>query len=34
MLRDVVTSNNTASDVWANSVYRSVANEQWLNPLL
>jgi IS5 family transposase len=30
MLRDVVTSENTASDVWANTAYRSQANEAWL----
>ena len=27
MLRDVVTSDNTASDVWADTAYRSQANE-------
>lgn len=30
MLRDVVTSANTASDVWADTAYRSQANEAWL----
>ena len=30
MLRDVVTSENTASDVWADTAYRSQANEAWL----
>jgi IS5 family transposase len=30
MLRDVVTSDNTASDVWADTAYRSKANEKWL----
>lgn len=30
MLRDVVTSDNTASDVWADNAYRSQANEAWL----
>jgi IS5 family transposase len=30
MLRDVVTSDNTASDVWADTAYRSQANEKWL----
>jgi transposase, IS5 family len=30
MLRDVVTSDNTASDVWADTAYRSQANETWL----
>jgi IS5 family transposase len=30
MLRDVVTSDNTASDVWADTAYRSQANEAWL----
>jgi hypothetical protein len=29
-LRDVVTSDNTASDVWADTAYRSQANEAWL----
>lgn len=31
MLRDVVTSDNTASDVWADTTYRSRDNEAWLN---
>ena len=30
MLRDVVTGDNTASDVWADTAYRSQANERWL----
>ena len=30
MLRDVVTSDNTASDVWADTACRSQANEKWL----
>jgi len=30
MLRDVVTGDNTASDVWADTAYRSQANEAWL----
>ncbi len=30
MLRDVVTSDNTASDVRAETAYRSQANEAWL----
>ena len=30
MLRDVVTNDNTASDAWANTAYRSRANEAWL----
>jgi len=30
MLRDVVTRDNTASDVWADTAYRSRANEAWL----
>lgn len=30
MLRDVVTKDNTASDVWADTAYRSQANEKWL----
>ena len=30
MLRDVVTTDNTASDVWADTAYRSQANEKWL----
>ncbi|KAA9005118.1 IS5 family transposase [Sphingobium limneticum] len=30
MLRDVVTGDNTASDVWADTAYRSQANETWL----
>jgi transposase, IS5 family len=31
MLRDVVTNDNTASDVWADTAYRSQANEKWLD---
>lgn len=30
MLRDVVTNDNTASDVWADTAYRSQGNERWL----
>ena len=30
MLRDVVTGDNTASDVWADTAYRSRSNEAWL----
>ena len=30
MLRDVVMNDNTASDVWADTAYRSQANEKWL----
>jgi len=30
MLREVVTNDNTASDVWADTAYRSQANERWL----
>lgn len=30
MLRDVVTNDNTASDVWADTAYRSQTNEAWL----
>ena len=30
MLRDVVTGDNTASDVWADTAYRSQSNEAWL----
>jgi IS5 family transposase len=30
VLCDVVTSDNTASDVWADTAYRSQANEAWL----
>lgn len=30
MLRDVVTRDNTSSDVWADTAYRSQANEKWL----
>ena len=30
MLRDVITNDNTASDVWADTAYRSQANEKWL----
>jgi transposase, IS5 family len=29
-LREVVTTNKTASDVWADTAYRSKANEAWL----
>lgn len=30
MLRDLATTDNTASDVWADTAYRSQANEAWL----
>lgn len=30
MLREVVTGDNTASDVWADTAYRSQSNERWL----
>ncbi len=30
-LRDVLRKNNTASDVWADSAYRSKKNEAWLD---
>lgn len=30
MLRDVVTKDNTSSDVWADTAYRSQSNERWL----
>ena len=33
MLRDVVTRDNTASDVWADTAYRSQANEAWLKSM-
>ena len=33
MLRDVVTRDNTASDVWADTAYRSRANEAWLQAM-
>ena len=33
MLRDVVTRDNTASDVWADTAYRSQANETWLKSM-
>ena len=33
MLRDVVTRDNTASDVWADTAYRSQANEAWLRSM-
>jgi hypothetical protein len=29
MLRDVVTHDKTTSDVWADTAYRSQANEKW-----
>ena len=29
-LREVVTRNNTVSDVWADTAYRSKKNEDWL----
>ena len=33
MLRDLVTRDNTASDVWADTAYRSRANEAWLQAI-
>ena len=33
MLRDVVTNDNTASDVWADTAYRSRSNEAWLRSI-
>ena len=33
MLRDVVTRDNTASDVWADTAYRSRSNEAWLKAM-
>ena len=30
LLRELVTTDNTASDVWADTAYRSRANEAWL----
>ena len=30
LLRDLVNTNNTASDVWADTAYRSKGNEAWL----
>ncbi len=30
VLREIVIRNNTASDVWADTAYRSKANETWL----
>ncbi len=33
MLRDVVTTDNTASDVWADTAYRSRSNEAWLKSI-
>ena len=33
MLRDVVTNDNTASDVWADTAYRSCSNEAWLRSI-
>ena len=33
MLRDVVTRDNTGSDVWADTAYRSQANEAWLKSM-
>ncbi|MDX3910701.1 MAG: IS5 family transposase [Sphingobium sp.] len=33
MLRDVVTNDNTASDVWADTAYRSRSNEAWLKSI-
>ena len=33
MLRDVVTNDNTASDVWADIAYRRRSNEAWLRSI-
>ena len=33
MLRDVVTNDNTASDVWVDTAYRSRSNEAWLKSI-
>jgi hypothetical protein len=33
MLRDVVTNDNTASDVWGDTAYRSRSNEAWLKSI-
>lgn len=33
MLREVVTHDNTASDVWADTAYRSRSNEAWLRSI-
>jgi transposase len=33
MLRDVVTNDNTASDVWADTAYRSRSNEAWMKSI-
>ena len=33
MLRDVVTNDNTASDVWADTACRSRSNEAWLKSI-
>ena len=33
MLHDVVTNDNTASDVWADTAYRSRSNEAWLKSI-
>lgn len=30
VLREIVTTDNTASDVWADTAYRSKINEEWL----
>ena len=30
MLRRLVTTNNTSSEVWADTAYRSQSNEKWL----
>ena len=30
MLRELVTSDNLAANVWADTAYRSAANEAWL----
>ena len=33
MLCDVVANDNTASDVWADTAYRSRSNEAWLKSI-
>lgn len=33
MLRDVVTNDNTASYVWADTAHRSRSNNAWLRPI-
>ena len=33
MLRDLVTNDNTAADVWASTAYRNRSNEPWLKSI-